>query len=96
MTLLFRTAPLTRVPLLMATAVLVLAASALPARGTPAAPPTPESAVRAVPGAEAVRWLALSGGKLVYGRDAQGNRVPDYSHAGYGGGGVPCPPSPPG
>ncbi|WP_215909296.1 glycoside hydrolase family 55 protein [Streptacidiphilus fuscans] len=36
-------------------------------------------------------WLGYSGGKLVYGHDAQGNQVPDYSHAGYEGGGVPLP-----
>ncbi|MER8236465.1 peptidoglycan-binding protein [Streptomyces sp. NPDC094049] len=39
-------------------------------------------------------WLALAGGRLVYGHDAQGNRVPDYSFAGYGGGGVPLPQAP--
>lgn len=30
-------------------------------------------------------------GKLVYETDARGNRIPDYSHAGYGGGGIPIP-----
>jgi hypothetical protein len=30
-------------------------------------------------------------GKLVYDRDARGNRVPDFSHAGYAGGGVAIP-----
>jgi hypothetical protein len=30
-------------------------------------------------------------GRLFYPRDAQGNRIPDYSHAGYKGGGVPLP-----
>lgn len=30
-------------------------------------------------------------GRLVYGRDEQGNRVVDFSHAGYGGGGVAIP-----
>lgn len=30
-------------------------------------------------------------GKLVYVKDANGNRVPDFSHAGYGGGGVALP-----
>lgn len=30
-------------------------------------------------------------GALVYEADAAGNRVPDFSHAGYGGGGVPLP-----
>ncbi|AKA08151.1 peptidoglycan-binding protein [Streptomyces noursei ZPM] len=36
-------------------------------------------------------WISTKGGRLVYGRDAQGNRVPDYSYAGYEGGGVPLP-----
>jgi hypothetical protein len=31
------------------------------------------------------------GGQLVYGTSAQGDRVPDFSHAGYGGGGVSLP-----
>ncbi|WP_263415979.1 hypothetical protein [Terriglobus albidus] len=30
-------------------------------------------------------------GKLVYTADAQGNTIPDFSNAGYGGGGVPIP-----
>jgi hypothetical protein len=30
-------------------------------------------------------------GRLVYTADARGDRVPDFSHAGYGGGGVPIP-----
>ena len=32
-----------------------------------------------------------SGGRLVYVQDSEGNRVPDFSRAGYGGGGVPLP-----
>jgi hypothetical protein len=38
-----------------------------------------------------VKWIGMSGGRLVYGHDAQGNRIPDYSYAGYEGGGVPLP-----
>jgi hypothetical protein len=30
-------------------------------------------------------------GKLIYTPDEQGNTIPDFSHAGYGGGGVPIP-----
>src|SRR5687768_6869201 len=30
-------------------------------------------------------------GRLFYPADAGGNRIPDYSHAGYKGGGVPLP-----
>lgn len=33
-------------------------------------------------------------GKLIYHEDAQGNRIPDYSYAGYGGGGVALPAAP--
>ncbi|MEU5427143.1 peptidoglycan-binding protein [Streptomyces olivoreticuli] len=36
-------------------------------------------------------WLALKNGRLAYGQDAQGNRIPDYSYAGYEGGGTPVP-----
>ncbi len=34
-------------------------------------------------------------GGLIYEADSQGNRIPDFSHAGYGGGGVPIPEAPP-
>ena len=36
-------------------------------------------------------WLSFTNGRLVYGQDAQGNRIPDFSYAGYGGGGAPVP-----
>jgi hypothetical protein len=37
-------------------------------------------------------WVRLgSDGKLVYKTDARGNRVPDFSDCGYGGGGIPIP-----
>ncbi|MEV4560826.1 ricin-type beta-trefoil lectin domain protein [Kitasatospora sp. NPDC049285] len=36
-------------------------------------------------------WVTFSGGHLSYGSDGQGNRVPDYSYAGYAGGGVALP-----
>ncbi|MEY9930192.1 hypothetical protein ABH926_004834 [Catenulispora sp. GP43] len=36
-------------------------------------------------------WISFAGGKLSYGHDAQGNRIPDYSSAGYEGGGVAIP-----
>ncbi|MFF4738167.1 peptidoglycan-binding protein [Streptomyces sp. NPDC001262] len=39
-------------------------------------------------------WLALKDGHLAYGQDAQGNRIPDYSSAGYEGGGVTLPKAP--
>ena len=32
-----------------------------------------------------------SNGRLFYPADVNGNRIPDYSHAGYKGGGVPLP-----
>ncbi|MFG2844554.1 peptidoglycan-binding protein [Kitasatospora sp. NPDC048296] len=37
------------------------------------------------------KWISFTDNHLVYGHDAQGNRIPDYSYAGYGGGGVPLP-----
>jgi hypothetical protein len=39
----------------------------------------------------AVDWIEMRDGHLVYGTDAHGNRIPDFSTAGYGGGGVPIP-----
>src|SRR5436853_6755619 len=36
-------------------------------------------------------WLQMVNGHLVYGQDAQGNQIPDFSAVGYGGGGVPLP-----
>lgn len=41
---------------------------------------------------EQIRWIALGqAGRLVYGADEAGNRVPDFSTAGYRGGGVKLP-----
>ncbi|MEY9946070.1 peptidoglycan-binding protein [Kitasatospora sp. GAS1066B] len=37
------------------------------------------------------KWISYTPGHLTYGQDAQGNRIPDYSAAGYAGGGVPLP-----
>ena len=49
----------------------------------PARPATVRAAIN--PTAKTL-WLSQSGGKLVYGRDAQGNRIPDFSQVGYYGG----------
>jgi hypothetical protein len=38
-----------------------------------------------------IDWIELQNGHLVYGADQYGNRIPDFSTAGYGGGGVPIP-----
>ncbi len=38
-----------------------------------------------------VDWIEMRNGALVYGTDQYGNRIPDFSAAGYGGGGVPIP-----
>lgn len=46
------------------------------------------------PGAAKVPALALVDGKLSYTPDASDNRVPDFSSAGYKGGGVPLPDAP--
>lgn len=41
------------------------------------------------------RWVYLAeNGTLVYETDARGNRIPDFSNAGYGGGGVAIPDAP--
>lgn len=39
----------------------------------------------------ATTWISFVNGRLVYGKDSLGNRIPDYSYAGYGGGGVALP-----
>jgi len=36
-------------------------------------------------------WIKFENGKLVYGSDEYGNRIPDFSSVGYEGGGVPIP-----
>ncbi len=47
---------------------------------------------RTHPGAESIDWVSYDAeGNLVYGRDARGNRIPDFSTAGYRGGGVAIP-----
>ncbi|MFJ5677851.1 peptidoglycan-binding protein [Streptomyces sp. NPDC093097] len=52
-----------------------------------ARPARPMTASGPVSGA----WLGMAHGRLTYGHDAQGNRIPDYSYAGYAGGGVALP-----
>ncbi|EFG04175.1 Peptidoglycan-binding LysM (plasmid) [Streptomyces clavuligerus] len=64
----------------MTAALFALTPVASPAQGAPSTTAAPR-----------VNWLGMNGDKLAYGRDAQGNRVPDYSYAGYRGGGVPLP-----
>ncbi|TMC15806.1 MAG: hypothetical protein E6J34_20975 [Chloroflexi bacterium] len=51
--------------------------------------PTPTATVQSTQ--NAVSWLQIVNGQLVYGQDAQGNKIPDFSSVGYGGGGVPLP-----
>jgi hypothetical protein len=40
---------------------------------------------------KAVDWVEMREGRLVYGSDQYGNHIPDFSTAGYGGGGVAIP-----
>uniref|UniRef100_UPI001891561A hypothetical protein n=1 Tax=Catenulispora pinisilvae TaxID=2705253 RepID=UPI001891561A len=39
-------------------------------------------------------WITFADGHLTYGADSQGNRVPDFSYAGYGNGKTPIPTAP--
>ena len=39
-------------------------------------------------------WLTFANGHLTYGSDSQGNRIPDFSYAGYGNGKSPLPTAP--
>ncbi|MER7847874.1 peptidoglycan-binding protein [Kitasatospora sp. NPDC096077] len=57
---------------------------------TAVAAPPPAPAASGASGASG-NWVTWDGSKLSYASDAQGNRVPDYSFAGYAGGGVPLP-----
>lgn len=43
---------------------------------------------------QSTRVVRGADGRLEYPADAAGNRIPDFSHAGYRGGGVPLPPYP--
>lgn len=38
-----------------------------------------------------ITWIDFRDGHLIYGSDEKGNRIPDFSSAGYEGGGVPIP-----
>ncbi|GLF92850.1 hypothetical protein [Streptomyces yaizuensis] len=67
----------------------VFAAAPTGAANAPAPGGPPAAALPSGPVGGA--WLGMSGGRLAYGQDAQGNRVPDYSFAGYGGGGTALP-----
>ena len=37
------------------------------------------------------KWVYVGADQRHYGTDARGNRIMDFSHAGYNGGGVPLP-----
>lgn len=45
----------------------------------------------ATPAGASGSWITFANGKLTYGTDSNGNRIPDYSYAGYGLGAVPLP-----
>ncbi len=66
--------------LIAAAAWLLMAAAQVTAQGLVPSEPAP-----------AVSLATTGEGRLVYTPDAQGNRIPDFSHAGYGGGGRPIP-----
>ncbi|RAG82529.1 peptidoglycan-binding protein [Streptacidiphilus pinicola] len=72
--------------LIASVAAVVAGAGIYAAAGAGASVTGPVAAARA-----GTNWISYTGGKLVYGHDAQGNRVPDYSAAGYEGGGVALP-----
>src|SRR4051794_26081499 len=60
------------------------------------APPAARAAKQPAGGGAAQAKLVHLGpdGRLVYAPDARGNTIPDYSYAGYGGGGVALPVAP--
>ncbi|MET8629434.1 hypothetical protein ABZW30_37825 [Kitasatospora sp. NPDC004669] len=55
--------------------------------------PAPGNAAPDAPAGDATDWLHVADGRLVYGHDAQGNRIPDFSYAGYRNGAQPLPPA---
>jgi hypothetical protein len=88
--------PITAVVLGCGVAVAQLAGAAPATPATPtkaaAAPATSTTAIKpASTSGLTGSWISFANGKLGYGKDAQGNRIPDYSYAGYAGGGVGIP-----
>jgi hypothetical protein len=73
------------VPLLTALLLAIGFSSGQPAGAAPQSPRS--TAATSASGG----WISFTNGKLAYGQDASGNRIPDYSYAGYQGGGVPLP-----
>ena len=70
----------------------VAAVALLAAVGLTLSQPTAGAAPRTTTASNANgSWITFDGSHLSYGQDSQGNRIPDYSYAGYGGGGVPIP-----
>ncbi|MEV7598038.1 hypothetical protein AB0O91_11735 [Kitasatospora sp. NPDC089797] len=53
--------------------------------------PAPGSSAPDAPAGGGTDWLHVADGRLVYGHDAQGNRIPDFSYAGYRNGAQPLP-----
>lgn len=79
-------------PLAWATvAVAAVGASVLLTTGLAAAAPSSDAAR---PAASAPNWIQYVDGKLVYGADGNGNRVPDFSYAGYDNGDAAIPTAP--
>ncbi|MFD8081562.1 hypothetical protein ACFV4F_07675 [Kitasatospora sp. NPDC059722] len=67
------------------------APAALAAAPRPAAPGSSAPDAPDAPAAGGTDWLHVANGRLVYGHDAQGNRIPDFSYAGYRNGAQPLP-----
>ncbi|SEM23133.1 glycoside hydrolase family 55 protein [Streptacidiphilus jiangxiensis] len=83
-----------RTLLITSAAVLVAGAGFFAAAEAGASVAGGAASAHAASAATRTQWISWSGGRLVYGHDAQGNRVPDYSSAGYEGGGVALPVAP--
>ncbi|MEY9864474.1 hypothetical protein ABH935_010133 [Catenulispora sp. GAS73] len=78
---------------LSALPVILLAATACQPGGNTASGSSPTVTVQAA-AAATTSWITFADNHLTYGSDSQGNRIPDFSYAGYANGKSPIPTAP--
>ncbi|MEZ0112766.1 hypothetical protein ABH920_006790 [Catenulispora sp. EB89] len=64
------------------------------AASTSAAAPSTSAPAEAAANSASTAWITFAGNHLTYGSDSQGNRIPDFSYAGYANGKSPLPTAP--
>ena len=78
----------------MVVAATGLATAAPASKAASTASAAPATTTSTATSAAATTWISYTDGKLVYGTDSKGNRLPDFSYAGYDDGNAAIPTAP--